>query len=99
MAKLGFVLSLGVIAAAGAFLWARKAGLERAKALGWSAFVFVFGLAGLITFRLAARWPTRVACSNCSHQRPIETEECPSCHQAWPPPKRSGTEIFADSTC
>lgn len=83
----------------GAYLWASKVGLGKGRSLAWAIFVFCFGLPGLITFRLAARWPTRVPCPSCSRRRPIEIEECPSCHHAWPPPKTSGTEIFADSVC
>lgn len=92
---LGLSILLGIIA----FLWANQVGLEKRASLGWSIFVLCFGLPGLITFRLASHWPTRVPCPTCSHKRPIGTEECPSCHQAWPPPKSNGTEIFADSTC
>jgi hypothetical protein len=90
---------LGAVAAAIAFRWARRAGLARNETIGWLAFVFCFGLPGLLAFRLTARFPTRVRCPNCSRQRPLQTEHCPSCHQAWPTPVSSGTEIFAELGC
>ena len=77
------------------FLWARHTGFSANEARLWALFVFCFGLPGLIAFRLGARWPTRVPCPSCSHKRPIETQECPACHQAWPSPQSNGTEILA----
>jgi len=100
LARPGLIaLGVGIIAAVCAFVWGRKVGFSRSKASAWAAFAFLFGLPSLITFRLASGWPTQVACPSCSHRRPIETEECPSCHQAWPRPKSNGTEIFADLSC
>ncbi|EDY21440.1 hypothetical protein CfE428DRAFT_0685 [Chthoniobacter flavus Ellin428] len=92
---LGLVTALSAACAAITFWWARRAGLAKREAIHWTLFVFLFSLPGLVAFRLAAPWPTRVPCPSCSRKRPIETEECPACHQAWPPPKTSGTEIFA----
>jgi len=77
-----------------AFVWARKAGHPKEKARLWTAFVFIFGLPGFITFRLAADWPARVRCPICSTKRSLDAEECPGCHAAWAPPERNGTEIF-----
>lgn len=90
---------LGLLSAVVAFRWARRASLGRNETLGWLVFTFCFGLPGLIAFRLTAPFPTRVSCPSCSRKRPLQTEQCPSCHQAWPAPASSGTEIFAESGC
>jgi hypothetical protein len=81
-----------------AWFWGRRAGLERKTAWYWAVFVFLFGLPGLLAYRLVAGWPARVRCPSCSHRRPIETEACPACRKPWPAPKPSGTEIFHFST-
>lgn len=75
-------------------LWAKQAGFSGRHGWYWALFVFCFGLPGLITFRLTSIWPTRVRCAQCGHKRPVETETCPHCHQAWPRPRATGVEIF-----
>lgn len=61
---------------------------------GWAAIVFLFGLPGLLTFRLASDWPICQRCPSCQKRRPIETASCPACTASWPPPPQKGTEIF-----
>jgi hypothetical protein len=90
---------LGALAAAIAYRWSRQAGFGRNETLGWLIFTFCFGLPGLLAFRLAAPFPTRVSCPSCSRKRPLQTDQCPSCHQSWPAPASTGTEIFAESGC
>jgi ABC-type transport system involved in multi-copper enzyme maturation permease subunit len=85
-----FALVLGAIT----FFWARKTGFSNKSALGWSAFVFFFGPAGLLTFRLATDWPVRVRCPACGRKRAIEADQCDGCHQLWIHPQRNGTEIL-----
>jgi hypothetical protein len=87
---------LGISAALGisAYFWARNVGFTQTKARWWGAFVFCLGLPGFVAFRLAADWPTRVRCPNCSGKRSIDAEECPHCHQPWAAPELNGTEIF-----
>jgi hypothetical protein len=88
-----------MLAVAGAWaiftwFWGRRRGLSAKGAGLWSAFVFCFGLPGLLTFRLTAHWPPRIPCLQCGRQRPIDTEQCPYCHQAWQSAPATGTEIF-----
>jgi len=74
--------------------WARRLHFSWGRAWAWAAFVLVFNLAGLITFRLVADWPVRVRCPQCSRKRPVEENVCPHCGAAWPAPVSRGTEIF-----
>jgi hypothetical protein len=85
---------LGLVMAAVAWFWARSAHLPRARAGAWALFVFLFGIAGLIVFRLAAGWPRVVACPLCHQPRPIERDRCPACKSGWPEPQPLGTEVF-----
>jgi hypothetical protein len=92
-----FLCALAVIAlvlAAITFLWARKTGFSNGAALRWAAFSFVFGPAGLLTFRLATDWPVRLRCPSCGKKRAIEREQCMHCHQPWTLPEGNGTEIL-----
>jgi hypothetical protein len=74
--------------------WARRMHFPWKRAWAWTAFVLGFNLAGLITFRLVADWPVRVACPECQRPRPVEENLCPSCDKSWPIPKPDGCEIF-----
>jgi hypothetical protein len=94
LADLGIIFGIDLVLAVIAFAWARYARLPASAASLWTLFVLAFGPAGLLAFRLSARWPTAVPCPACGQRRPIEKEECPHCHQPWPAPAASGTEII-----
>ena len=94
LARLAMLFAISAALGLCASFWARHAGFSRENARRWAAFVFFFGLPGLITFRLAADWPARVQCPICSRKRSVEAEECPRCHSVWAPPEPNGTEIF-----
>lgn len=87
--------AIGALAAAVAYRWARQAGISRHETAGWLIFTFCLGIPGLVAFRLTAPFPTRIVCPTCSRKRSLQTEQCPSCHQAWPAPASNGTEVFA----
>jgi hypothetical protein len=84
----------GIFLALVSLVWARRAGFSTNQSWLWALFVFCFGLPGLVTFRLASDWPTRVTCPECSRPRAIKTEFCAHCSKPWPTPSLVGTEIF-----
>jgi len=88
------LFSAGVAFGLWSFYWGRSAGFPKRQVWWWAAFVFCFGLPGLIVYRFSADWPRRVACPNCGRKRSLETGNCPHCHEAWRQPERNGTEIF-----
>ncbi len=94
VALAAFAFVLAVIA----FFWARRVGCTARTALGWAAFVFAFGPAGLLAFRLASHWPQRVRCPSCGHLRSLSRDQCAHCQQAWITPPPTGTEIFQPLT-
>jgi hypothetical protein len=90
---LGGLAIIGAVLAAVTFLWARRTGFSTGAAARWGAFSFVFGLAGVVTFRFATDWPVRVRCPSCGKRRLIEEEHCMHCNRGWQGPERNGTEI------
>jgi ABC-type transport system involved in multi-copper enzyme maturation permease subunit len=91
---LAILFGLDVLMGIIAFAWARREGIATRRATGWAIFTACFGLPGLVTFRVAADWPIRARCPVCGTKRPIQANECPGCHQAWPVPTPTGIEIF-----
>ena len=62
---------------------------------GWTLFVFLLGVAGLLTLLCVQEWPAREACSHCKKLRAVDRELCEHCQSPFAPPERNGTEIFA----
>lgn len=87
---ISLALSLATVA------WARRNQFSWSATWAWAVFVLATNLAGLITFRLAADWPVRVKCPECSRKRQVEAEQCPHCQAAWPAPTPNGLEIFEE---
>jgi len=83
-----------LVLAAGALLWAMRAGFSKMNAAEWACFVFATGPAGLLTFITAADWPVRVPCPACGRKRAVGEEECGACAKAWGAPEQNGREIF-----
>lgn len=90
----GVLAGIALALAAVTFLWARNYGFSTGAAVGWGAFAFVFGPAGVLTFRLATDWPVRIRCPACGKKRAIEGERCPRCGHSWTLPEGDGTEIL-----
>lgn len=66
--------------------------------LGWTLFVLLFSLGGLLVFWIANDWPRRIACPSCGRKRSVERETCEHCGAGWPAPKQDGTEIWEGLT-
>lgn len=83
-------LGCGVLAA----LWARRASLSRGRTSWWIACAMLFGVAGLLAFRLAVTWSAIRPCPACHRTRSVRRTSCPHCHSDWPTPAANGAEIF-----
>ncbi len=86
-------VALGLVA----LHWARRANLSAERTATWVVLTIVFGAAGLLTYRLASDWPTRVRCPRCAHKRPVRADFCPHCREPWKPAPSKGAEIFESS--
>jgi hypothetical protein len=74
--------------------WARKAGLSTARMIRWLVLTVVFGVGGLLAYRLSTDWPVQVRCPRCARRRSIAETACPNCQAPWEAPAANGTEIF-----
>jgi hypothetical protein len=62
---------------------------------GWTLFVFLLGIAGLLTLLCVQEWPAREPCPRCKKLRAVDRELCEHCQSPFSPPEKNGTEIFA----
>jgi len=68
----------------GVMLWlSRRAGFGLARRLGWTVIILLTGLAGFLTFLVAAPWPERIPCPKCGKRRRVDAETCPACGADW----------------
>ncbi len=61
----------------------------------WVVFVFLAGLPGLVGYLCHRRWPVLEACPACGRSVPRDRDACAACGAAFPPPPRTGIEVFA----
>jgi len=91
------VLSFVLAALSAGIAWwlARRHNSSVAAGLGWTLFVLLLGMAGLLTLLCVQEWPAREPCPNCKKLRAVDRELCEHCQSPFPPPEKNGTEIFA----
>jgi hypothetical protein len=77
--------------------WAltRRYNYSIAARVSWTLFIFVLGIAGLLTLLCVQEWPAREACPHCGKLRAVDRESCEHCQSPFAPPEKNGTEIFA----
>jgi hypothetical protein len=84
-----------VISAAIGWTLTRRYNYSIAARIGWTLFIFVLGIAGLLTLLCVQEWPAREACPHCKKLRAVDRETCEHCQAPFAPPDKNGTEIFA----
>lgn len=76
-------------------LWlGRRYALPGRSLLGWSLFVLACGFPAFIAFLSVHDWPARAPCPNCRRPRVVNRDQCEHCGAGFPPPERTGIEIF-----
>ena len=73
---------------------ARRHNFSTKAVVGWTLFVFLLGIPGLLTLLCVQEWPAREACPNCKKLRVVDREKCEHCGADFAPPEKNGTEIF-----
>jgi hypothetical protein len=73
---------------------ARRYNFSTTASIGWTLFIFLLGIAGLLTFMCVQEWPVREICTNCKKFRAVDRESCEHCEAPFSPPEKNGTEIF-----
>jgi len=87
--------ALAVICAAIAWRLVRRYNFSTKAGIGWTLFVFLLGIPGLLTLLVVQEWPVRETCPNCQKLRTVDRAACEHCAAAFSPPPKNGTEIFA----
>jgi len=87
-------LGWSTLLALATFFWCRRAGFEPGRTWCWTAFVFLLGIPGILTFRLVADWPVLAGCQGCQQARPVDHGLCPHCGIPWDAPQPDGFEIM-----
>jgi hypothetical protein len=90
---LGCILSL--IGAGIGWALLRRYETSTKAVAGWTVFIFLLGIPGLLTLLCVQEWPAREACPHCKKLRAVDRELCEHCGSPFSPPERNGTEIFA----
>jgi hypothetical protein len=90
-----FSFALALLCAAIGATLARRYNFATSAVIGWTLFIFLLGIAGLLTFFCVQEWPAREACPGCKKLRAVDREACEHCDAEFPPPEKNGTEIFA----
>jgi hypothetical protein len=88
----GFALA-GLSAVIGWAL-ARRYNFSTTATVGWTLFVFLSGITGLLTLLCVQEWPAREVCPQCKKLRAVDRQSCEHCQSPFPPPEKNGTEIF-----
>lgn len=69
--------------------------VSKAQRLGWTIFVWLLGPPGYVGYHCSRRWPVVDGCPACSQLVPMDRPSCAACGKPFPPPARTGTEVFA----
>jgi hypothetical protein len=62
--------------------------------VSWVGFIVLTGIPGLLAFLSVQEWPARESCPQCRKPRLVDREHCEHCGAEFPPPEKTGTEIF-----
>jgi ABC-type transport system involved in multi-copper enzyme maturation permease subunit len=89
-----FSYGLALICATIGWTLARRYNFSTKAGVGWTSFIFLLGIPGLLTFLCVQEWPVREACPNCKKLRAVDREFCEHCQAPFSPPEKNGTEIF-----
>ncbi len=65
-----------------------------AAKVSWGGFIVLTGIPGLLAFLSVQEWPARESCPQCGKLRVVDREQCEHCGAEFPPPEKTGTEIF-----
>ena len=89
-----FSLTAAVVCLPIGWWFGRRYGLPLPARLGWAVFHLCFGVPGLLTELSVEEWPARETCPACKRLRGVDREKCPHCGAEFPPPEKTGAEVF-----
>ncbi len=89
--SLMWTLAAGIIG----LLVVRRYHFSTRATAGWTIFVLLLGIPGLLTLLCVQEWPARETCPGCKKLRAVDRECCEHCAAEFSAPETNGTEIFA----
>jgi hypothetical protein len=89
-----FSFAFAVTCAVIGCLLARRYNFSITAIAGWTLFIFLLGIAGLLGLLCVEEWPARESCPKCKKLRAVDREYCEHCGSPFSPPEKNGTEIF-----
>jgi hypothetical protein len=93
-----FSYALAAIGAVISWTLTRRYNFSTKASVGWTLFVFLLGIPGLLALLCVQEWPLREICPHCQKLRTVDRESCEHCEAPFSPPEKNGTEIFAPLT-
>ena len=78
-----------------AIAWRSHHRYTRPNLIWWTVFVLLFGVPGLIAYRLFHGLPAMEPCPDCGETVPRDRDACARCRKPFRTPSVLGTEIFA----
>jgi hypothetical protein len=91
-------LALAIISAVIGWRLMRRYNYSTGASVGWTLFIVLLGVAGLLTLLCVQEWPARELCPKCKKLRAVDRDTCEHCGSTFPPPEKTGTEIFGSLT-
>lgn len=86
--------ALALICSAIGWTLVRRYNYSSRASIGWTLFIFLLGIAGLLTLLCVQEWPVREICPKCKKLRAVDRESCEHCEAPFLPSEKNGTEIF-----
>lgn len=73
----------------------KRYNLSAKARVGWTIFILLFGITGLLGLLCTEEWPAREMCPDCKKLRSVDRATCEHCGATFSPPEKNGSEIFA----
>jgi hypothetical protein len=91
---LTFVILLAFSLALAVYCYRRQRRYSQPGAAAWAAFVFLFGVPGLLAYLFHRRWPLLETCPACGKAVPRDRLTCAACNVVFPKPPLKGIEVL-----
>jgi hypothetical protein len=88
-------LALAFISAFIGFSLLKRYNVPAKATIGWTLFIFLLGIIGLLALLCTEEWPERERCPACKKLRSVDRATCEHCGSTFSPPEKNGSEIFA----
>ena len=91
---------VAIIVGVAGWLMMRRYAASKWNRAQWTIFCALGGVGGVLTLlcvRTSVARVARLRCAHCGRRRRVSSELCEHCGAAFPPPARTGVEVFESS--